>query len=43
MLLPSKGCKLIFIVGMIMLWMGQAAAAGQDYQALSLDDWGLHN
>ncbi len=37
MLLPSKGCKLI------MLWMGRAAAAGQDYRALSLDDWGLHN
>ena len=38
MLLPSKGCKLIFFVGVIMLWMGQAAAAEKDYQALSLED-----
>jgi len=38
MLLPSKGCKLIFLVGVIMLWMGQAAAAEKDYHALSLDD-----
>lgn len=38
MLLPSKGCKLIFLAGVITLWIGQAAAAGQDYQALSLDD-----
>jgi outer membrane protein len=38
MLLASKGCKLVFLVGVIMLWMGQAAAAGKDYQALSLDD-----
>lgn len=38
MLLPSKSYKLIFLVGVIMFWIGQAAAAGQDYQALSLDD-----
>ena len=38
MLLPSKGCKLIFLVGVIMLWMGQAAAAEKDYQALGLED-----
>ena len=38
MLLPSKGCKLIFLVGVIMFWMGQAAASEKDYQALSLDD-----
>ncbi len=43
MLLPSKGCKLIFLVGAITLWIGQAGATGQDYQALSLDDWGLLN
>ncbi len=43
MLLPSKSCKLIFLVGAITLWIGQTAAAGQDYQALSLDDWGLQN
>ncbi|MHB8066663.1 MAG: TolC family protein [Desulfobaccales bacterium] len=38
MLLPSKGCKLIFLVGVIVLWLGQAAAAEKDYQALSLED-----
>ena len=38
MLLPSKGCKLIFLVGVIILWMSQAAAAAKDYQALSLED-----
>jgi len=43
MLLPSKGCKFIFLIGAITLWVAQAAAAGQDYQALSLDDWRLHN
>ena len=38
MLLPSKGCKLILLVGVIILWMSQAAAAAKDYQALSLED-----
>ncbi len=38
MLLPSKGCKLIFLVAVIMLWMGQAAAAEKNYRALSLED-----
>ena len=38
MLLPSQGCRLIFLVGVIMLWIGQAAAAEKDYQALSLED-----
>jgi outer membrane protein len=38
MLLPSKGCKLIFLVGVIVLWMGQTDAAEKDYQALSLED-----
>jgi outer membrane protein len=38
MLLPSKGCKVMVLVGVIMLWMGQAAAAEKDYQALSLEE-----
>jgi outer membrane protein TolC len=38
MLLPSKSCKLIVLAGLILVWMGQAAAAAQDYQALTLDD-----
>ena len=38
MLLPSKDRKLIFLVGVIMLWISQAAAAEKDYQALSLED-----
>jgi outer membrane protein TolC len=39
MLLPSQSWKLIFLVlGVLGLWVGQAAAAEQDYQALTLDD-----
>ncbi len=38
MLLPSKGCRFIFLVGVILLWTGQAAAAEKNYQALSLED-----
>jgi len=39
MLFPSKSCKhVVLIVGMIMLWIGQAAAAEKNYQALSLED-----
>jgi hypothetical protein len=43
MLLPSKVLKTIFLIlAAMLLWPGQAAAAGQDYQALSLVDSGLH-
>jgi outer membrane protein TolC len=38
MLVPSKVCKFIFLVGVVMLWMDQAIAAEKDYQALSLED-----
>lgn len=39
MLLLLRGYKLIFFVGVIMLWIGQAAAAAEkDYQTLSLED-----
>jgi len=35
--LPSKVCRFIFLVGLIILWADQAAA-GKDYQALSLEE-----
>ena len=39
MLLRTQGRRPIFLsVGAIMLWVGPAAAAEKDYQALSLDD-----
>lgn len=39
MLLTSQGRKLVFLIlGALVLWAGQAAAAEKDYQALTLND-----